>query len=118
MATSVQILSGKILNYSTTAARYCALDTGGNAQVSEAYSAGIVAKAGTLKNLRINISAAPGAGDSFIYTVYKNGSSTALTVTIADTNTTGYDDVHEVAVVAGTVGGTADGGGTALGFCE
>ncbi len=101
MATSVQILSGKILNYSTSAVRYCALDTGGNANATESYSAGIVAKAGTLKNLRINISASPGTGDSFIYTVYKNGSPTALTVTIAESAGSGYDDTHEVSVVAG-----------------
>lgn len=42
----------------------------------------------TLKNLYVNGATAPGAGKSYAYTIYKNGSSTALTCTIADTATT------------------------------
>lgn len=57
--------------------------------------------AGTLKKLYIRLTAAPGAGDTRTFTIYKNGSSTGLTVTISDVATTGNDTSNTVAVVAG-----------------
>lgn len=62
-----------------------------------------VSTPGTLKNLFIELSAAPGDGQSTTFTVMKNEVATALTVTVADTATTGSDVAHEVAVVAGDV---------------
>jgi len=65
-----------------------------------------IAAAGTLKNLYIKLNAAPGAGDSFKFTVTLNGADTALTCTISGAvDTIGHDTTHTVAVVPGdTVG--------------
>jgi len=101
MATTTQILSGRIKDYSTSATRYVCLDTGGSAaDTTDALAAGIIAKAGNLSNLRLNISAAPGEGKSFTYTVYKNGVATLLTAAISNTNTTATCS-EEISVAAG-----------------
>jgi hypothetical protein len=42
----------------------------------------------TIKNLYAKVNTAPGTGENVILTLYKNGSPTSLTVTIAGTNTT------------------------------
>ncbi len=44
---------------------------------------------GVIDGMAVSVGTAPGVGNSRIYTLYKNGSSTALTVTISGTNTTG-----------------------------
>ena len=56
--------------------------------------------AGTLSNFRASISAAPGSGNSWIFTVRVNGVNTALTCTITNSapNTSCKDDVHSVAI--------------------
>lgn len=60
----------------------------------------IVASAGNLKLLRVVLNTAPGAGNSRTFTIYKNGSGSALTVTISDTATSALITT-DVAVVAG-----------------
>jgi hypothetical protein len=55
---------------------------------------------GTLARLRVKTTA-PGAGQSITYTVYKNGSATGLTVTIADAATTGENVANSVSYAAG-----------------
>ncbi len=70
--------------------------------------------AGTLKNLYVNLSAAPNGGNSRIYTVRQNETTdTALGVTITGSATTGNDTSDTVSVSAGdritiknTFGGT------------
>lgn len=61
----------------------------------------LVTSAGTLQNLRVLLTVAPGSGKSYTVTLYKNGSSTALTVTVSDLATTGSDTTHTVSVAAG-----------------
>lgn len=55
----------------------------------------------TLKNLYVHLSAAPGAGHSYTFKIYKNSAATDLSVTISDTDTTGSDTVNSVTTVDG-----------------
>ncbi len=50
----------------------------------------------TLRNLYVRLSAAPGAGKSWVFTVRKNGADTNLSVTISGTDTTGNDTSNSV----------------------
>ena len=49
-----------------------------------------------IKDFYIQVSTAPGAGKSWAFAVMKNGSPTAVTVTISDTDTIGSDLSNEV----------------------
>src|SRR5438093_7901021 len=55
---------------------------------------------GTLSNLYVTLTTAPGAGQSWVLTVDVNGTATALTCTITNTNTT-CSDASLVSVTAG-----------------
>ena len=58
--------------------------------------------AGTLRNLKIKISVAPGAAKSYVFTVQKNSVDTGLTVTVSGAaDITGEDVTNEVTVAAG-----------------
>lgn len=57
--------------------------------------------AGTIKNFRVSVDAAAGAGKSRTFTFHKNGAATSLAVTISDTETLGSDLVNSVSVSAG-----------------
>ena len=61
----------------------------------------IIPTAGTLKNLYVELSIAPGDTKSRAFTVYKNGVATSLTCTVSDTNTTANDLSNTVSVSAG-----------------
>jgi hypothetical protein len=61
----------------------------------------IVPGAMTLTNYYLQTDAAPGLGTSYTFTIMKNGSATALEVTIADTATVGSDTTHSVSFAAG-----------------
>ena len=61
-----------------------------------------VSTPGTLSNLLIELSAAPGNGNSYTITLMINGAATGLAVTISGTDTTGLN-AGSVAVVAGDV---------------
>lgn len=85
-------------NYNT----YAGLPAGYTVEVftpEEAYS--VMPMPGTLKWLRVNVDIAPGAGKSWAWKIYKNGSDTGLTVTISNTDTTGSNLVDEVSVMPG-----------------
>ncbi len=56
---------------------------------------------GTLRDLYVELNDSPGAGDSFVFTVMKNGSPTGLVVTIAEAATTGNNTSDTVDVVPG-----------------
>ena len=77
-------------------------------QTTEANISGIVPTAGTIDNLYIQSSAAPGAAKSYAFTVVKNGSDTSLTCSLTGTGsgagvTTCNDTTggHAVTVAAG-----------------
>jgi hypothetical protein len=58
--------------------------------------------AGVIDYLHVNINGTPGSGKSYAFTVLKNGSTTNLTCTIADLNTTCTPDTtHTVSYDAG-----------------
>lgn len=73
----------------------------------------VAAGAGTVRDFYCAAGVAPGAGNSFIYTLRVNGSNTSVVCTIADTNTSSSDTTNTAAIVAGdlvtwdlTYGGT------------
>ncbi|GAI74804.1 unnamed protein product, partial [marine sediment metagenome] len=55
----------------------------------------------TLKNLYLKLSAAPGAGTSYAFTLRQNEGSSTLTCTVANANTTANDLVNTVAISDG-----------------
>ena len=57
--------------------------------------------AGDINDLNVRLSAAPGAGDSYTFTVMVNGAPSALAVTISGAADTTGNDIGAVAVVAG-----------------
>lgn len=57
--------------------------------------------AGSISGLRVECATAPAAGRSFTYTLWKNGSATALTAQITAGNTTGQDLTNSVPVSVG-----------------
>ncbi len=56
---------------------------------------------GIIKNLRVKLSGAPGAGKHFDFTLMVNGAPTALTLEIADAATSGSNMVNEIDVAPG-----------------
>ena len=57
--------------------------------------------AGTLKNFRLWFPVAPGAGNAWTFTIYKDSLPTNLTVTVADTATSGEDLTNSVNLAVG-----------------
>jgi hypothetical protein len=55
----------------------------------------------TFKKLYMLLSAAPGAGNSYTFTVRNEGASTGLTVAISGTDTTGNDVAHTASIADG-----------------
>lgn len=90
-----------VAQLSTTDTEYISLNGLGQQSAAQATAEQLVAVGGTVKNLYIRLDAAPGVGTSRVFTVFKNGSSTALTVTISGTDTTGSDTTNSVSVSAG-----------------
>ena len=62
----------------------------------------LVTISGEFSNLLVKVSAAPGVGDSWVFTFIKNDVATDIVVTISgDAQTEGSDTEHSVAVAAG-----------------
>ena len=57
--------------------------------------------AGTVSDFSITLGTAPGTGKSRTFTLYKNGSSTSVSITISDTDTFGADLSNSVSISAG-----------------
>lgn len=57
--------------------------------------------AGTFRHWKILLDAAPGAGKSRSFIISKNGSDTALSIVIADTDVSGSDLTHSISFSAG-----------------
>lgn len=87
----------------TAANRYVQWDTGAsnNIQGSDGVVAGPIAVDGTIANLYARLTVAPGAGKSVAFTLYQNGSSTAVTCTISDAATSCSDTTHSATIFAG-----------------
>jgi len=85
------------LSSNTKIQPYCSYDYhGGDSSVEL-----MITAAGTLKNFKVKLGTAPGAGDTWTFTVRKNEADQALVVAIADANTEGSDEVNTVSVVPG-----------------
>lgn len=68
---------------------------------NEAIAAALMPTAGVLDKLYVNLNTSPGAGNSYAFTIYKNGIATSLGVTISDSATTGSDLADSVSFAAG-----------------
>ena len=95
------MIGGRIASFS--ALRYTGFCSGGSLQLSDATVSEVYGIAGTLKNLYVECSAAPGASKSWVFTVYKNGSSTAITCTVSGSDTIANDTVNTLAVLPNDV---------------
>lgn len=92
----IQFGSGGIIPVNST--RYFCMD---NAAAENSRQIPI-SHAGVIRNLYIHATAAPGAAETFVYTIMINGIATAITVTFAGAlETEGNDVVNAVAVDAG-----------------
>lgn len=95
------IVAGYGTNLNSGNTRYNFLASGFTWGDPEGERKQVVSTAGKIKHLRVKLSEAPGAGDSYDLTLMLNGAPSALTVHIHDTDTTGADTVNEIDVVAG-----------------
>lgn len=101
------IIPGNSSAGSTSAANYAFIHLVGDPtglgmwNATEANRRSIVSHNLTLSKLYVKLTTAPGVGKSWTYTVYKNGSPTAITLTISDTAVSGADNVNTVDVSAG-----------------
>ncbi len=90
-------------NLSTTVTQY--MTPTGTAgwvwQTTSATSRTPVAVNGVIQNFYVKLTAAPGAGTSRTFKIFKNGVASGISVTISDAATTGSDTTNSVAVVAG-----------------
>lgn len=68
---------------------------------TELESSQVVPTAGTLKYLRINLTAAVAVGGTYTFTIMKNGVAQTLAVTIVAGQTSGVDTTHSVVLAAG-----------------
>lgn len=95
------ILGGRALSLTTgTFWNFDGPTTTGHA--SHALASQVIPAAGVLKNFYIKLTSGnPGAGNSWIFTIYVNNATTGISVTISDTNTTGQDITNSFTVAAG-----------------
>ena len=98
------IIGGTYDNISATATEYNGLQGQvGTWLNTEAYCRQIIPTNGVIQDLYIMLTAAPGAGQSYDFTLMKNGAAQALTVQIANAATTGNDTnpAHAITVAPG-----------------
>lgn len=102
-ASDSVLVSGTIANPSNSATNYgCPYGfTSGTWGSVETTRRITCASAGTFSKFRVNLLTAPGSGNSYTFTILKNGSSTGVTVAISGTATTGSDLSNTFTVVAG-----------------
>lgn len=86
---------------SASATEYNALQGGCTWFGTEANRYKLVSTGGKIKNLRVKLDDSPGAGKHYDFTLMVDGVPSALTVEIADAETSKADTTHEVDVVAG-----------------
>lgn len=94
------IVGGSSAGVSTGAIRYTSLM--GNNYTWISSDVGVRQRSPTYANLyylRVYLTTAPGAGKSYTFTLYVQGSDTPMSVTISGADTTGQDMGHAVALV-------------------
>lgn len=83
------------------ATRYMGYQNNSGVQTTEAAAQQVMPTSGTVKNLIAKLGTGTLASGSYVVTLYKNGSSTGLTVTLDSSNQTATDTTHTVTVAAG-----------------
>lgn len=68
---------------------------------TEADAGVIIPADGTIRNLRVNLAAAPGNSGSYDFTLMVNGVASALTCRVTDPATTASDTDHDIDIAAG-----------------
>jgi len=85
-----------------TDTEYDVLSGGAGWTAVESARINVIPSDGVIKDLRIRLSGAPGAGKSYVFTLRLNGAPTTLTATVAGAAaTTANDTSHDVTVAAG-----------------
>ena len=95
------LIGGTRENCAVAGTEYSSVYAGYGWGTSAASRDQIVTTPGTLRKLKVKLSAAPSAGDWHKFAIALNGVAQSLAVTISNTDTSGEDLVNEVAVVAG-----------------
>lgn len=95
------MIAGEPFGLDDTITEYMTLQGGGPWRNAFAGMAQPVSTDGIIKNLRVKLAAAPGAGKKYTFTLMLNGAPTALTFDIADVATTGSNMVNEIDVTGG-----------------
>jgi hypothetical protein len=96
------IFSGNCTALNTGATAYLVQPAGGTSGSDDIASNTriMVTRAGTVKNFYVALSAAPGAGKTWVFTIRKNGSNQSVTITINNPATTGSDTANSFTVAA------------------
>lgn len=95
------ICGGDNATLSNAESRYNMINAAGNGwSTTESLRHTLIAASVSMKNLYVTLSAAPGVTFTRTFTVYKNGSPTALAVTISGTNTAGSNVSDTVSFAA------------------
>lgn len=95
------IFGGTSDDLSQTATEYVRINDNGqtwHATIARSYTAVPANVSGTFKNLKVYLTAQPGAGKSYAFTLMVGGSASALTCTVADTNMSCEDTTNSVSV--------------------
>ena len=110
-ATDMLVMSGAQYNMSATGSEYAGVSGTEEGTRADGWASefggttsrmGLVSTAGTFKNLRVTVSAAPGAGKSYTFTLRKNQADAALTCAISGASATSCaDSSNTVSYVGG-----------------
>lgn len=95
------IIGGRLDNLDDTITEYNGLAGGRSWNATEAAREQLVGASGKLKNLRVELNDAPGAGTSYVFTVRVNGADSELTCAIVSAATSKSDTTHEATVSPG-----------------
>jgi len=97
------IISGLRNNLNNSTTEYVGLATANprNWTATRTNVEQLISAGGTLSRLLVETDAAPGAGDSYVFTVYVNGSASSLTATVSETGAQGFDFDNEVSISPG-----------------
>ena len=104
MQSPIFAFAGAASSLSTTVTEYAPLQGPGAQWGARTLADTPVAVSGTISKLYVELTPAPGtpaSGKSWTYTLFKNGSATALTCTVSDDGTSSNDTSNSVSVTAG-----------------
>lgn len=93
--------SGASTNFSNSATRYLTMSGYSTPDTSVDDITQVVSTSGTIRDLYVALADPPGAGNSYTFTLYQNGSPTSLVVVISDGDVSSNDTTHTVSVSAG-----------------